>query len=65
MEPAARGAGHDKLTSKDRFCNGLRAFATRFFFCLSPASNGSDVPQWLMSSAFFLTSEHHNLPNRR
>ena len=62
MQPAPRGATHDKLTSKDPLCNGLRAFATRFSFCLSPASNGSNVPERLMSSASSsLTPERHNL----
>src|SRR5260370_7458067 len=45
LQPAPRGTAHDKLTSKDPLCNGLRAFAMRFSFCLSPASNGRDVPQ--------------------
>src|SRR6266849_769342 len=44
LRPAPPGATHDKLTSKDPLCNGLRAFATRFFFCLSPAGNGRDLP---------------------
>jgi hypothetical protein len=37
-------ASHDKLTSKRALFNGLRAFATRFSLCLSPARNGSNVP---------------------
>ena len=49
MQPAPRGATHDKLTSTGPFCNGLSAFATRFCFCLSPASNGSNVPNGQMS----------------
>src|SRR5437667_4522933 len=52
VQPASSGSTHDKLTSRDPLCNGLRAFATRFSFCLSPASNGRDVPEWLI----FLTS---------
>jgi hypothetical protein len=36
-----------KLASQQLFCNGLRAFATRFCLCLSPASNGSNVPPGL------------------
>src|SRR4030081_4159967 len=43
MQPAPRGATHDKLTSKDALCNGMCAFATRFPLCLSPASNGSQA----------------------
>src|SRR3954470_9720751 len=49
MQPARRGATHDKLTSNNPLCNGLRAFATCFSLCLSPASNGSNVPGTLMS----------------
>src|SRR5450755_1578394 len=61
MQPAPRGATHDKLTSKDPLCNGLRAFATRFCFCLSPTSNGSNVPEGPISSAPSpLTPERHN-----
>jgi hypothetical protein len=41
MRPVLRSAPHDKLTSNGILCNGLRAFATRFSVCLSPASNGS------------------------
>ena len=44
---ATRGT-HDKLTSKDPLSNGLRAFATRFSFCLSPPSHGGNVPKPLM-----------------
>src|ERR1700682_2801133 len=44
MQPAPRRASHDKLTSKRTLFTGLSAFATRFFLCLSPASNGSNVP---------------------
>src|SRR5260370_361669 len=44
LQPAPLGATHDKLTSQDPLCNRLRAFATRFSFCLSPASNGRAVP---------------------
>src|SRR6202158_6397152 len=51
MQPAPRGATHDKLTSKYPLCNGLRAFATRFSFCLSPSGNGSNVPEWLSSTS--------------
>src|SRR5258708_40366622 len=54
LQPAPLGATHDKLTSKDPLCNGLRAFATRFSFCLSPASNGRDVPQAPMSLTSWL-----------
>jgi hypothetical protein len=36
-----------KLASQQPFCNGLRASATRFCLCLSPASNGSNVPPGL------------------
>src|SRR5665647_1315205 len=42
-QPAPHRAAHDKLTSKHPLCNGLRAFATRFCFCLSPQRNGSRV----------------------
>lgn len=41
LQPVLRNAPHDKLTSNGIHCNGLRAFATRFSVCLSPASNGS------------------------
>src|SRR6266516_2864115 len=54
LQPAPPGSTHDKLTSKDPLCNGLRAFATRFSFCLSPASNGRDVPEWPMSLTSWL-----------
>src|SRR6476646_1982831 len=45
LQPASRGATYGKLTSKVSLCNGLSAFAMRFSFCLSPASNGRDVPR--------------------
>src|SRR5260221_7398710 len=61
MQPAPRGAAHDKLTSKDPLCSGLRSFATRFCFCLSPASHGSNVLERPMSAASSrATSERHN-----
>src|SRR6195256_1415478 len=44
MRPVLRSAPHNKLTSKGIHCNGLRAFATRFSLCLSPAGNGSNFP---------------------
>src|ERR1700733_5322215 len=44
MRPVRRSAPHDKLTSNGIHCNGLRAFATRFSVCLSPAGNGSMFP---------------------
>jgi hypothetical protein len=44
MRPVRRSASHDKLTSNGILCNGLRAFATRFSLCLSPAGNGSMFP---------------------
>src|ERR1700710_984654 len=44
MRPVRRSASHDKLTSNGILCNGLRAFATRFSVCLSPAGNGSMFP---------------------
>src|SRR6266516_3174129 len=63
LQPAPPGSTHDKLTSKDPLCNGLRAFATRFSFCLSPASNGRDVPEWPMSSISWLQiAERGNSP---
>src|SRR4051794_25761058 len=45
MRPVLRSAPHDKLTSNPIHCNGLRAFATRFSFCLSPPGNGSMFPR--------------------
>src|SRR4030088_1652086 len=64
MQPAPRGATHDKLTSTGPFCNGLSAFATRFCFCLSPASNGSNVPRRLVSSiCSFQTPQRRNRPS--
>src|SRR5258708_2968056 len=47
MQPASCGATHDKLTSTDPLCNGLCAFATSFSLCLSPSSNGSNLPELL------------------
>src|SRR5882757_3048246 len=44
VRPVRRSAPHDKLTSNGILCNGLRAFATRFSVCLSPAGNGSIFP---------------------
>jgi hypothetical protein len=49
--PAPRGATHDKLTSMHPICNGLCAFATLFAVCLSPPSNGSNVPERLCPTA--------------
>jgi hypothetical protein len=49
MQPAPGGAAHDKLTSKRVLAySGLPAFATRIPVCLSPASNGSNVPGMAM-----------------
>ena len=64
MRPAPRGATHDKLTSKHPICNGLCAFATLFAVCLSPPSNGSNVPERLMSTAFALRTPHRHNPTR-
>jgi hypothetical protein len=48
MQPAPRGATHDKLTAKrSLLASGSSAFATRVAICLSPASNGSNVLEWL------------------
>src|SRR3954452_11818452 len=45
MQPAPRGATHDKLTSNSPFAFGWRGFATPPAVCLSPASHGSKVPE--------------------
>ncbi len=62
LQPALHGATHDKLTSGKPLCNGMWFFATRFFVCLSLASNGSNVLECPMLAVLFRfrTPNRHN-----
>src|SRR5271168_2584620 len=61
---SATGVPHDKLTSRHPFATDPRAFAMLFVFCLSPASDGSNVMKVRRIGSSIQTLRRHNWTSR-